>query len=142
MASSSSGLGSLPPEILGHILQQCDSAEDIKAMICTCRFVHRTWEILSSSIIIAYGRTNIPCFDLALMAIRATALVHEAEKRCAVPPAIDPDTITVAARAPSPAEFSTVRDMYHFGSCARAKYFDHPRPGLTPFTHLRWNVAR
>jgi hypothetical protein len=51
-------------------------------------------------------------------------MVREAEERASLPPAIDPNTITIVARGPSPAEFNKIRDLDHFAQCIQARYTD------------------
>jgi hypothetical protein len=50
-------------------MQQCDSLEALTAMISTCRHFHSFWKLFSPTILGACGRTLIPGFDLALMAV-------------------------------------------------------------------------
>lgn len=63
--------GSLPPEILSGILQQCNTIKDLTSMISTCCRIHRVWKLCTSRILSTIGQSTIPGFDLALQAVSA-----------------------------------------------------------------------
>ncbi|KAK6502042.1 hypothetical protein TWF481_009858 [Arthrobotrys musiformis] len=87
MDQSRSRLLTIPTEVQIEIFQSCGTFKQALSLAVTCKHLHRVWETYSTSIVSPIGRSSIPAFDDALMAVRATEhaavyythLVHEAK---------------------------------------------------------------
>ncbi|KAK8003977.1 vacuolar ABC heavy metal transporter [Apiospora arundinis] len=75
-----------PVELIVHIMNLCDSPSDVEALAATCHKTRGVWLANAPPIIWTVWRKTDPCFDLALIAARATALVEQAEHRHELPP--------------------------------------------------------
>ncbi|KAH8885879.1 hypothetical protein GQ53DRAFT_876770 [Thozetella sp. PMI_491] len=102
---ASCALGSsAPAELVVHIFQYCDSLADLRAIL---------WHV---------GPKAVPMFEQALMAVRATALVHDAHRDGLLPPEIRLHDIEGAARKPSLEELRDILDLHHLVQCVEIRY--------------------
>ncbi|KAF3358208.1 hypothetical protein VdG1_02985 [Verticillium dahliae VDG1] len=118
------GLLSCPTEITVQIISLCDGLTDMLALASTCRQLHVMWEKAAPPLIWSTGRREIPAFEEALMAVRATNLVRPAFEAGELPPRITSlGKLTGASRKPSHAELIQVLQMQHVAACLEHMFF-------------------
>ncbi|KAH7378125.1 hypothetical protein BKA64DRAFT_750507 [Cadophora sp. MPI-SDFR-AT-0126] len=121
-------LTSLPAEVSTQIFEACDDIVQLLALASTCKKVQSVWVSHSSTIIWAFGKSNIRCFDLALMVVRATTLVLKASQANSPPPTF-PSMSALSGKAlkPNVTELKEVLDMQHLVRCVEYMYFNSTR---------------
>ncbi|KAK3402268.1 hypothetical protein B0T20DRAFT_345907 [Sordaria brevicollis] len=103
------GLTSAPVEIILYILQSCDNFTELRALVL--------WHVAPKV---------IPGFGWALLAVRATDLVHDAHRNGTLPPEISPGELAGELRKPSLRELDSVLGLHHFVQCVELRYcHDH-----------------
>ncbi|KAH6696901.1 hypothetical protein F5X68DRAFT_238200 [Plectosphaerella plurivora] len=113
----------IPAEVVVSIFRQCDSLHEVWALMLTCTRLHHVWLTNAPSIVDILGPQVIPAFDLALMAVRATTLVHDNLDDGLLPPEIDlSDLAARAGRMPDATEFQEMLDLHHLVSCVEVRY--------------------
>ncbi|CZS93025.1 uncharacterized protein RAG0_03506 [Rhynchosporium agropyri] len=116
-------ISSLPVEVAVSIFEQCDEFQEVVALASTCKGLHSVWRLSSSSIIWKVGR-GIRCFDLALIAVRATAIVLKASQAgLPSPPFASMHTLSGVVQKPTIAELKEVLNMQHLVRCIEHMYF-------------------
>ncbi|KAK4243358.1 hypothetical protein C7999DRAFT_44818 [Corynascus novoguineensis] len=108
-----SGLG--PAELIILIVEACESTRDSLALTSTCRALHHVGRAHAVARLWAELDKEILCVEEALIAVRMTELVADAERRHELPPYCKPTMAEVPALA--------IRKM---------------NPFAWGFTYLRW----
>ncbi|KAH6691349.1 hypothetical protein F5X68DRAFT_201752 [Plectosphaerella plurivora] len=111
-----------PTELLAAIMGSCESLCDVKSLMLTCRRNHVVWLAHAPVIIAAVAPRTVLLFDEALMAVRATEMVHQAELAAQLPPAIDPRSLPISCRLPTPSELTAVVDLNRFAEYIQTRY--------------------
>ncbi|KAH7629974.1 hypothetical protein B0T09DRAFT_399664 [Sordaria sp. MPI-SDFR-AT-0083] len=93
-------LTSAPVEIILYILQSCDSFTELR---------HVAPKVM-------------PAFDWALLAVRATALVHDTHHQGRLAPQTKPEDLTDESQKPSLQELDSVFGLHHFVRCVELRY--------------------
>ncbi|KAK0101176.1 hypothetical protein ONS95_012843 [Cadophora gregata] len=115
----------LPVEVTTQIFSACDDISLVLALAASCKKLHSVWQTNSSVIVWRLGITsNIRSFDIALMAVRATALVLKASQANLPPPEF-PSIYALSGKAQLPTvdEFKEVLNMQHLVRCVEHMYF-------------------
>ena len=116
-------------EILGHVVGEVDKSfynhvDNLKVLYNVARTCKRLNDILQASlrsILSPVGYCDVPHFDLALTAVRATNLVETALKADQLVRQEDMfplENLSGQARPPTLAELGAVLELQHFGSVA------------------------
>ncbi|KAK2776962.1 hypothetical protein FQN53_002468 [Emmonsiellopsis sp. PD_33] len=108
---------SLSVEIILRIFQSCDNFRDIVSCSSTCKILRRVWDVHQRSIIWNVGKTQIPAFNDALMAVRATQIVKVALQNGELPP--DPFPIGELSGEINRPYGHELEDVYGFQHLAR-----------------------
>ncbi|KAL2067658.1 hypothetical protein VTL71DRAFT_15754 [Oculimacula yallundae] len=117
-------LDSLPVEVTASIFQKCADFPQVVALASTCQTLHSVWLASSSSIIWEVGK-GIRCFDLALMAVRATAIVLKAcQAESPPPPFTSMYALSGVVQKPTLEELEEVLNMQHLVRCIEYMYFN------------------
>ncbi|KAH7400466.1 hypothetical protein BKA64DRAFT_642610 [Cadophora sp. MPI-SDFR-AT-0126] len=101
-----------PPEIVVGILIECQTFPDLISVILTTKYVHSIWLSNMSTIIWQVGRSALPAFEYALLAVRATNLVRNAVREGRTPP--NPLPIHELCSKPQQAQLSELNDLLNF----------------------------
>ncbi|KAH6720297.1 hypothetical protein BKA61DRAFT_232690 [Leptodontidium sp. MPI-SDFR-AT-0119] len=120
------------PEIIAHILSNCDTFTDVLALTLTCKHVHMIWVENSSTIIHHIAKTTIRCFEDALMAARATEIVIAAYRRGEQPP--DPFPIVELGtefKKPDLVELKAVCNLQHLVRCFEYMFLNPPHGSIS-----------
>ncbi|KAK3903863.1 hypothetical protein C8A05DRAFT_32394 [Staphylotrichum tortipilum] len=113
-----------PVELIIRIFQSCASFPDLRSLLLTSRRTHATWLAHRTTILAHVAPRTIPAFDRALLAVRATALVHTATHHGLLPPPIHPSSLTHPT-LPSPADLSAVLSLHHLARCIETRHRHH-----------------
>ncbi|KAM7200863.1 hypothetical protein V8F20_005105 [Naviculisporaceae sp. PSN 640] len=106
------------PELVIHLLQQCDGFQDAIALASTCKVLASIWRAHFPVIIWPVAQAEIPGFSQALMAARATKLVCDAFEANRLPPDPFPlQELSGIIRKPDLEDIERVFDLRHFVRC-------------------------
>jgi len=107
---------SAPPEIVVSILQRCDSTDDVLALARSCRYIRNVWVSNTATILSHVLPKQISLLEEALIAVRLTKRVLNADRHGEqLPPvAAHPGDFASSRRSPSLAELKAASDLNHF----------------------------
>ncbi|KAK0610886.1 hypothetical protein B0T14DRAFT_529264 [Immersiella caudata] len=134
-----------PTEVIVKVFQQCDSLADITALRLACRHLNSVWLSHSPVVIGHAGPRLIPAYSRALMAVRATAVVHAAHAARELPPEIDPEEFDRASQLPNLTrpELEALLGLQHLARCVEVRFLNHPcTPLHLPLSGEQWPPDR
>ncbi|KAF4215054.1 hypothetical protein CNMCM5878_008513 [Aspergillus fumigatiaffinis] len=109
---------SLPCEIIGLILANCESFAELLDAILTCRSFYSAWKSHTGSILWHIGQLEIIGFRDALIAVRATEIAKQAIFKEDLPPSPFPlGELSGQVRKPTLDELKVLFDFRHLVEC-------------------------
>ncbi|KAN0102797.1 hypothetical protein V8E51_011110 [Hyaloscypha variabilis] len=114
----------LPVESIIRIFENCDGFPQVVALASVCKQTHAAWVTNPGRIIWSVATSQIPSFDDALMAVRATAIVLKAYQAGTLPPAVVAvNSLSGNSKLPDLAELKEVLNVQYLVRCIEYMYF-------------------
>ncbi|KAL2173894.1 uncharacterized protein P884DRAFT_210409 [Thermothelomyces heterothallicus CBS 202.75] len=130
--------GDGPPEIVILIVEACESLSDVLALTSTCRAMHHIGRAHAVAHLWSELDGETPCLEEALIAVRMTELVADAERRGVLPPLrFSPGELSRSRRRPTIPELQAALALSRLVSVLELA-IRRTNPFTPGVTFLRW----